>query len=164
VCRVVAAVAALTLVACAPERDDDLYGMNLEVRSELPWATGPELRRRVHELLEESCAHIGLDPSQLYGMTLRIEDGEIVCGQVQRARGCTWRDRGIIAVSTLAWISSEPRVPCVEDTPIPHELLHVKIGDEHHEDERWDSSVYWSPLWSRVSHPDCSGDYATLIW
>jgi hypothetical protein len=162
--RALAPVALAALVACAPERDDDLFGMNLEVRSELAWAHGPELRRRVHELLAESCAHVGIEPSQLYGMTLRIEDGEISCGPVTNARGCTWRSDGVIAVSTLAWVSSQPNVPCVEDTPIPHELLHVAIGDEHHDDERWESWEYWAPLWERVSRPDCSGDYPTLIW
>jgi hypothetical protein len=128
--------------------------MNLEVRSEQAWASDPELRRRLHALVEESCAHMGL----------RIEDGEIACGEVERARGCTWRDAGVISVSTLAWLSSLPRVPCVEDTPIPHELLHVKIGDEDHLDPRWDSQLYWGPLWASVSRPDCSGEPATLIW
>jgi hypothetical protein len=159
-----ALVTAAALAACAPERDDDLYGMNLEVRSELEWAQGPELRRRVRELVAESCAHVGLDPTQLYGMTLRIEDGAIECGEVKRARGCTWRTDGVIAVSTLAWHKAKPPVPCVEDTPLPHELLHVAIGDAHHEDERWESSSYWDPLWSRVSRPDCSGDYPDVIW
>jgi hypothetical protein len=150
--------------ACAPERSDDLFGMNLEVRSQQAWASDPELRVRLHELVAESCAHVGLDPSLLYGMTLRIEDGEIVCGAVARARGCTWREAGIISVSTLAWLSSLPRVPCVEDTPIPHELLHVKIGDEDHSDPRWNSFEFWGPLWESVSHADCSGEPATLIW
>ncbi len=108
--------------------------------------------------------HLGLDPSQLYGMTLRIEDGDIPCGSVAHARGCTWREEGVIVVSTLAWISLEPRVPCVEDTPIPHELFHVKIADEHHTDPRWESSAFWTPLWQRVRHADCSGDPPTLVW
>jgi hypothetical protein len=155
---------ALAAAACAPEHPDDLFGMNLEIRSQQPWASDPELRRRLHALVEESCAHMELDPSLLYGMTLRIEDGEIACGTVGRARGCTWRDAGVISVSTLAWLSTLPRVPCVEDTPIPHELLHVSIGDEDHLDPRWDSAVYWGPLWASVSRPDCSGEPATLIW
>jgi hypothetical protein len=162
--RLAALAAMLLSGACAPARDDDLFGLTLEVRSQQEWAKDPDLRRRVHALIEESCAHIGLDPSQLYGMTLRIDDGEIVCGAVRRARGCTWRDEGVIAVSTLAWISTEPRVPCVEDTPIPHELLHVKIADQHHVDPRWESTEYWAPLWDRVHRPDCSGDAPTLIW
>jgi hypothetical protein len=58
-------------------------------------------------------------------MTLRIEDGAIACGSVGGARGCTWRNAGVMSVSTLAWKLSLPDVPCVEDTPIPHELLHV---------------------------------------
>jgi hypothetical protein len=157
-------VALALAVACAPEHPDDLFGMNLEIRSQQPWASDPELRPRLHALLEESCAHMGLDPSLLYGMTLRIEDGEIVCGPVARARGCTWRDAGVISVSTLAWLSTLPRVPCVEDTPIPHELLHVAIADEDHLDPRWDSPVFWAPLWWEVSRPDCSGEPATLIW
>jgi hypothetical protein len=150
--------------ACAPERDDDLYGLNVEVRSELAWANEPELRARLHDLLEASCDHMGLDPSLLYGMTLRIEDGTIECGSISNARGCTWRSDGVIAVSTLAWISSQGSVHCVEDTPIPHELLHVKIGDARHEDERWDSGSWWGPLWAQVAHPDCSGDSPLLIW
>lgn len=160
-----AAVVVLAVgAACAPPRDDDLFGITLDVRSTQTWALDPDLRRRVHDLVEESCAHMGLDPSLLYGMTLRIEDGEIRCGDVARARGCTWREQGIIAVSTLAWISIEPRVPCVEDTPIPHELLHVKIADEQHRDPRWDSAEYWVPLFERATRPDCSGDPPTLIW
>ena len=160
-----AALVALAFAgACASPRDDDLFGLTLEVRSQQPWASDPELHHRIHDLVEESCAHLGLDPSQLYGMTLRIQDGEIPCGSVAHARGCTWRDQGVIAVSTLAWISLEPRVPCVEDTPIPHELLHVKIADELHSDPRWTSPEFWSPLSDRVRHADCSGDPPTLVW
>jgi hypothetical protein len=160
-----AALAAVLLAgACAPERDDDLFGLTLEVRSEQEWASDPELRRRVHALIEESCAHIGLDPDLLYGMTLRIEDGAIDCGAVQGARGCTWRDDGVIAISTLAWSTYAPRVPCVEDTPIPHELLHVKIADARHEDPRWESWEFWTPLRERVMHPECSGYAATSVW
>jgi hypothetical protein len=155
---------ALAAPACAPEHPYDLFGMNLEVRSQQAWASDPELRPRLHALLEQSCAHMGLDPTLLYGMTLRIEDGEIACGSVAGARGCTWRDAGVISVSTLAWLSTLPRVPCVEDTPIPHELLHVNIGDEDHLDPRWDSSVFWGPLWANVSRSDCSGEPANRIW
>ena len=163
-----AALLALALAAgCASPRDDDLFGMTLDVESQQPWASDPELRHRIHDLVEESCAHTGLDPSQLYGMTLRIVDSEIPCGAVANARGCTWRDQGVIAVSTLAWLSFEPRVPCVEDTPIPHELLHVKIADEHHTDPRWLSDEFWSPLWQRARPADCIDDVnasATLVW
>jgi hypothetical protein len=150
--------------ACAPEREDDLYGIHVENRSELTWANDPELRPRLRALIEASCAHMGLDPVLLYGMTLRIEDGTIPCGSVRNARGCTWRADGVIAVSTLAWISTQGNVRCVEDTPLPHELLHVKIGDAPHADERWDSASWWGPLWSEVAHPDCSGDSPLLIW
>jgi hypothetical protein len=97
-------------------------------------------------------------------MTLRIEDGPIACGAVARARGCTWREDGVIAVSTLAWISTAPLVSCVEETPLPHELLHVKIMDDQHEDPRWESPQFWHPLWDRVKHPDCSGYAPTLVW
>src|SRR6266542_2167113 len=84
-----AALLVLALASCAPPRDDDLFGMTLDVRSQQPWASSPDLRRDLHALLQASCAHEGLDPSLLYGMTLRIEDGEIACGTVSRARGCT---------------------------------------------------------------------------
>jgi hypothetical protein len=162
--RLLAVALALAAAGCAPERPDDLFGLNLEIDTQQPWASDPELRPRLHALIEESCAHIGLDPSALYGMTLRIEDGEIACGEVGRARGCTWREAGVISVSTLAWLSSLPRVPCVEDTPIPHELLHVRIGDEDHRDPRWNDPLFWGPLWATVSRSDCSGEPATLIW
>jgi len=159
-----AALFAVTALACAPARDDDLFGMTLEVRSRQAWASDPAFRTRLHDLIEESCDHLGLDPSLLYGMTLRIEDGDIACGAVASARGCTWREEGVVAVSTLAWTSAEPLVPCVEDTPIPHELLHVKIGDSGHSDPRWRDPAYWGPLWTRVEHRDCSGDPPNLIW
>lgn len=155
---------ALVAAGCAAPRDDDLYGMNLEVRTEQPWGRDPELRRRVHDLLEASCAHVGLDPTLLWGMTLRIEDGGIACGAVPDARGCTWRDAGVMAVSTLAWTTAEPPVPCVEDTPIPHELLHVKIGDPQHLDARWEDAVFWRALSTRVGRDGCSGEPANLIW
>jgi hypothetical protein len=146
------------------QRDDDLFGMNLEVHSAQPWASDPALRQRLHDLVEVSCAYVGLDPSMLWGMTLRIEDGGISCGGVAEARGCTWRDRGVIAVSTLAWTTAEPPVPCVEDTPIPHELLHVKIGDPEHLDRRWEDTAYWGGLSSRVTRTGCSADAASLLW
>ena len=159
------AVALLALAAgCAEPRDDDLFGMTLEVQTRQPWAGDPALPQRVHDLVAASCDHIGLDPSLLWGMTLRIEDDGIACGDVSDARGCTWRDAGVIAVSTLAWTTTEPRVPCVEDTPIPHELLHVKIGDPHHTDPRWSDPVYWSSLSSRVTRTGCSGDPPIFLW
>lgn len=155
----------LSLAAgCAPPGDDDLFGLTLEVHSSQPWATDPGLRRRVHALLLAACEHEGLDPSLLWGMTLRIEDGPIPCGAVADARGCTWREAGVIAVSTLAWTAAEPPVPCVEDTPIPHELLHVKIGDPDHRDPRWEDATYWSALSARVDRSGCSGDPADLLW
>jgi hypothetical protein len=149
---------------CASPRDDDLFGMTLEVRTQQPWASDPELPRRVHDLVATSCAYIGLDPSLLWGMTLRIEDDGIGCGGVADARGCTWREAGVVAVSTLAWTTAEPRVPCVEDTPIPHELLHVKIGDPTHSDPRWSDPAYWGALSARVPRSGCSGDPPSLIW
>jgi hypothetical protein len=156
--------ALLAAGGCAPQRDDDLFGMELEVATGQPWAADPQLRQRVHVILEDSCERLGLDPSMLWGMTLRIEDGGIVCGAVDKARGCTWRDAGKIAVSTLAWTSAEPPVPCVEDTPIPHELLHVLIGDPQHLDPRWTDPALWRPLAARLAHPDCSGDPPSLVW
>ena len=158
------ALVVLTASACAPPRDDDLFGLNVEVRSGQAWARDPALPRRLHDLVEGACAHVGLDPSLLWGMTLRIEDDEIACGAVSAARGCTWREAGVMVVSTLAWTSAEPRVPCVEDTPIPHELLHVKIGDPAHADPRWSDPAYWGPLWTRVSRADCSGAPPNLTW
>jgi hypothetical protein len=157
--------ASLALLAgCAGPRDDDLFGMNLEVRTRQPWASDPALRQRIHDLVEASCEYVGIDPTMLWGMTLRIEDGGISCGSVEGARGCTWREAGVVAVSTLAWTTAEPPVPCVEDTPIPHELLHVKIGDPGHTDPRWSDPVYWGALSSKIPRTGCSGDPPNLIW
>lgn len=158
------AVALPLAAGCAPPREDDLYGMILDVRSEQAWTADPALRSRLGVLLSESCDHLGLDPSMLYGMTLRVDDGAIACGDTAAARGCTWREAGIVSVSTLAWISTQPPVPCVEDTPIPHELLHVRIGDPGHLDPRWRSAEYWEPLWRRVTRPDCSGARPEAMW
>lgn len=158
------ALAFALLVGGCAQREDDLFGMSLELHTAQPWASDPALRRRVHDLIQASCDQIGLDPSLLYGMTLRIEDDGISCGGVADARGCTWREQGLVAVSTLAWTTLEPRVPCVEDTPIPHELLHVKIGDPHHTDPRWSDPVYWSSLSSRVTRTGCSGDPPIFLW
>jgi hypothetical protein len=158
-----AAVLAL-LLGCAPQREDDLYGINLEVQTQQPWASDPAFRQRLHDLLKASCEHAGIDPTMLWGMTLRIEDGGISCGPIEDARGCTWREAGVVAVSTLAWTTSEPPVPCVEDTPIPHELLHVKIGDPGHTDPRWSDPVYWRSLSSQLPRTGCSGDPPYLIW
>jgi hypothetical protein len=155
---------ALAATGCAPARDDDLFGLDLEVRTEQAWGRDPALRRRLHALIEDGCAHVGLDPSLLYGMTLRLEDGGVACGGTPDARGCTERSAGIIQVSTLAWSAAEPPVPCVEDTPIPHELLHVAIGDPEHRDPRWRAAGYWEPLWRRVTRADCSGDAPSLMW
>jgi hypothetical protein len=138
--------------------------MTLDVESRQAWASDPALRRRVHELVAASCAHHGLDPSLLFGLTLRIEDGGIACGGVAGARGCTWREAGVVAVSTLAWCIDQPAVPCVEDTPIPHELLHVKIGDPDHTDPRWTDPAYWDPLAAQVARADCSGAPPVLTW
>jgi hypothetical protein len=157
-------VAVLFAAGCAAPRDDDLFGMELEVHTAQPWASDPALRRRVHDLVQAACDHVGLDPSFLWGMTLRIEDGGISCGPVSDARGCTWREAGVVAVSTLAWTTAEPPVPCVEDTPIPHELLHVKIGDPEHRDPRWADATYWRALSSHVERDGCSGDPAYLLW
>lgn len=138
--------------------------MELDVRTAQPWATDPALRHRLHDLVQLSCEHVGLDPTLLWGWRLRIEDGGISCGGTEDARGCTWREAGVIAVSTLAWTAAEPPVPCVEDTPIPHELLHVRIGDPDHRDPRWTDAGYWGALSERLGRRDCSGDAADLLW
>jgi hypothetical protein len=52
----------------------------------------------------------------------------------------------------------------VEDTPIPHELLHVKIGDPGHTDPRWSDPMYWGSLSSRIPRTGCSGDPPNLMW
>jgi hypothetical protein len=160
---VAAALAALATGACAP-REDDLHGMELELRTDPPWSKDPELRHRVQLVLDAACDGLGLDPSLLYGMTLRIEDGGIDCGAVVDARGCTRRAEGEVAVSTLSWLATRPPVPCVEDTPLPHELLHVLIGDPKHTDPRWTDPAVWDPIAARLHRSDCSGDPPNLIW
>jgi hypothetical protein len=165
--RAVLTLAALVVAlagGCAGPADDDLFGLELDVRSSLPWAKDPALRPRLHDLVAAACEHVGLDRTLLWGMTLRIVDEEIPCGPVPDARGCTLRGEGLVSVSTLAWAAWEPPVPCVEDTPIPHELLHVKIGDPEHTDARWEDPVYWRPLSSRVARTDCSGAPVALMW
>jgi hypothetical protein len=148
--------------SCAATPDDDLFGMTLEVESAQPFAASPDLRARLHRIIEEGSAYIGLGPSRLYGMRLRIVDGGVSCGGLREARGCFRRDE--IVVSTLAWISTEPPVPCVEDTPLPHELLHALIEDPAHEDPRWDDPGFWDPLRERLRQPDCCSDPATRLW
>jgi hypothetical protein len=167
--RALAAVAAAALAVsalggCASAPEDELFGMTLQIESSQPWVSDPDFPRRLHVLLQQSCAHVGLDPSMLYGLTLRIVDGGVPCAGIPNARGCTWRAEGVVAVSTLAWVTSEPPVPCVEDTPIPHELLHVAIGDTTHSDPRWTDSGYWDALHAEVTQRDCSGDPGSLLW
>jgi hypothetical protein len=157
------AAAALAGEGCAP-REDDLHGMQLDVRTGQTWGRDPDLRHRVQQVLDVSCDRLGLDPSLLYGMTLRIEDDGIACGDVRDARGCTWRDQGTVAVSTLSWMAGRPAVPCVEDTPIPHELLHVLIGDPDHTDPRWTDPAFWTPIADRIDRSGCSGDPPNLTW
>jgi hypothetical protein len=153
-----------TLGACAATRDDDLYGVVLDVESEQPFVRDEDFAQRLHGVLEASCAHVGVDTSRLYGLRLRIVDGPVPCGAVAAARGCTRLDGAEIVVSTLAWLSTSPPVPCVEDTPLPHEILHLRIGDPAHADPRWDDPDYWEPLQRRLEHADCSGEPATRIW
>jgi hypothetical protein len=161
---VAAALAALASGACA-RRDDDLHGMELDNRTRLAWGEDPELRHRIQLVLDASCETLRLDPSLLHGMTLRIEDDSIPCGAVSDARGCTWRGEGTVAVSTLPWMAGHPPVPCVEDTPIPHELLHVLIGDPDHTDPRWTDPSVWEPIAARLGRrSDCSGDPPSLTW
>jgi hypothetical protein len=158
-----AALATLAAGGCA-QRDDELHGMQLEVRTRQAWAQDPDLRRRVQVVLDVSCQQLGLDPSMLYGMTLRIEDDGIACGDIEDARGCTWRKEGTVQVSTLSWMAGQPPVSCVEDTPIPHELLHVLIGDPGHTDPRWSDPKLWLPIAARIDHAGCSGDPPNLVW
>jgi hypothetical protein len=158
-----AILAALGAGGCA-QRDDDLHGMELDVRTSLAWGKDPELRHRVQQVLDVSCDRLGLDPSLLYGMTLRIEDDGIACGEVSDARGCTWRGEGTVAVSTLAWAVGHPPVTCVEDTPIPHELLHVLIGDPHHTDPRWTDPSLWRSIADGLDWAHCTGDPPSLTW
>lgn len=152
------------LLACAPARDDDLFGVVLEVESAQPFVHAEDFAERLHAVLEASCAHVGVDTSRLWGMRLRLVDGTIACGEVQAARGCTRLDGAEMVVSTLAWISTSPPVPCVEDTPLPHEILHLRLGDADHSDPRWGSDEFWEPLRLRLSQPDCSGEPASRIW
>ncbi|HEX9243276.1 MAG TPA: hypothetical protein VF875_12610 [Anaeromyxobacter sp.] len=158
-----AALAALASSGCAT-REDDLHGMELDLHTRLAWGEDPALRHRVQLVLDAACDELRLDPSLLYGMTLRIEDDGIACGDVSGARGCTWRGEGTVSVSTLSWMAGRPPVPCVEDTPIPHELLHVLIGDPNHTDPRWTDPALWRPIAARIEQPDCSGDPPNLTW
>jgi hypothetical protein len=158
-----AALATILASGCA-RRDDDLHGMVLDLRTRQAWREDPALRQRIQVVLDAACDGLGLDPSLLYGMTLRIEDDGIACGHVSDARGCTWRPDGIVAVSTLSWLAGQPAVPCVEDTPIPHELLHVLIGDPDHKDPRWTDPNVWGPIAAHIDHAGCSGDPPSLVW
>lgn len=162
--RTLALAVALAPLACAPAGDDDLFGVVLEVESRQPFVYREDFRRRLHRVLEASCDHVGIDTSRLYGMRLRIVDGGIRCGAYEQARGCALSDGSEIAVSTLAWISSSPPVPCVEDVPLPHEILHLRIADGGHVDPRWSSAEYWEPLRAAIAEPECSQDAATLLW
>lgn len=155
---------ALAIAACAPPSDGDLFGAVLEVESTQPFVYADDFRERLHRVLEESCAHVGLDPSRLYGMRLRIVDGGIRCGDVATARGCARTDGSSIEISTLAWISTAPPVPCIEDTPLPHEILHLRIADGEHVDPRWSSHDFWEPLRRSLAQPDCGTEPATLLW
>lgn len=165
------ATAALSLVAlgalagaCARPDDEDLFGAVLEVESTQPFVYEEDFRRRLHHVLEESCAYVGLDTARLYGLRLRLVDGGIRCGGYEAARGCALDDGSEISVSTLAWLSTSPPVSCVEDVPLPHELLHLRIGDAAHADARWSSAEYWEPLRRSLARPGCSPDEATLLW
>lgn len=162
------ALVALLLAAagagCAPVDDEDLFGVVLEVESTRPFVYEADFRSRLHRVLEESCAHVGVDTSRLYGLRLRIVDGGIRCAEYDDARGCTLSDGSLIAISTLAWISTSPPVSCVEDTPLPHEILHLRIADGEHADPRWSSAAFWEPLRRSLARPGCSGDAATLLW
>lgn len=149
---------------CAPASDEDLFGVVLEVESTRPFVYQPDFRRRLHRVLAESCAHVGVDPSRLYGMRLRIVDGGIPCAEYDDARGCTLSDASEMAVSTLAWISTSPPVDCIEDTPLPHEILHLRIADGAHADPRWGSDAFWEPLRRSLARPECSGEAATRLW
>jgi hypothetical protein len=157
-------VVLLAVGACAPSADEDLYGVTLEVESRQPFVYAPDFRARLHRLLEASCAHVGIDPTRLWGTRLRIVDGGVSCAGYEVARGCT-RDGGAqIDVSTLAWYTGAPAVGCVEDTPLPHEILHLRIGDPEHEDPRWRSAEYWRPLRQALESDGCSGAPPALIW
>jgi hypothetical protein len=61
-------------------------------------------------------------------------------------------------------MAGRPAVPCVEDTPIPHELLHVLIGDPDHTDPRWTEPTFWTPIADRIDRSGCSGDPPNLTW
>jgi hypothetical protein len=150
--------------ACARPAEEDLFGVVLEVESRQEFVYREDFRERLHRVLEESCAHVGIDTARLYGMRLRIVDGGIRCGGYEAARGCALEDGSEISVSTLAWITTSPPVSCVEDTPLPHEILHLRIGDGAHDDPRWSSAEYWDPLRRSLARPGCSRDAATLLW
>lgn len=157
-----AVVAVGAALACCGGGDEDLLGMSLVVESEQPFARAEDLRPRLRRILVESSEHVGLDPDRLDGMRLRIVDGGIACGGLPDARGCYRRDE--ITVSTVAWLTTDTPVRCVEDTPLPHELLHARIADPGHEDERWTSPGYWTPLRDRLRQPECSPYPASFLW
>lgn len=111
----------------------ELFGAKVELRSDAPYLRGPAFRDRLRRVLAMTAEFYGRDPEEYQGVRLAFVDGGVPCrGRSGTYHGCA--DWG--SMSALVRVD-EPYLPFVETTTLPHELLHLFVGDAEHLRPEW---------------------------
>jgi hypothetical protein len=113
--------------------DPHLYGAALEVRSAEPYVHRPELRERVRRVLAVTAEFYGRSTAEYEGIRFALVDGEVACrGRPGGYHGCAdWR------AMTATVRVDPPYTPFIETTTLPHEILHLFVGDPDHLGPEW---------------------------
>jgi hypothetical protein len=128
------ALLALVAAGCgAREPDFFVHGTGVVVETQAPFASRPEFPERIESTVSAALAYWGGEWKDLRFRTITLS-GEpyVTCRGNERALGCY---DGDVRITT-----SDPAIGtfrCVEQTVLVHEIGHVVIGDQRHEDPRW---------------------------
>lgn len=123
--------------AIRDERGLEVDGVEVKVTSVRRYLHCPDLGPRLQAVLQTSMRF--WDTQALPGVIL-IRDGALTCVGVEAIGCATLRDDDKVAIEITTDVSVYgDRSRCIEDTPVPHEMGHVALGDwyDDHKDPRY---------------------------
>jgi hypothetical protein len=126
--------------------DPKMYGVFISVEDGAnPYTAAPDFLPRVRRILAVSSHFYGHDPLELSGVRIIFGTHGTDCGAARNWMGCYTESTNTIFVTTESlWTSA------VEETQLPHEMLHYFIGDPRHTASLWRQL---GPLWEMLN-PD----------
>lgn len=144
------------LVSCGYRGEDDLYGAHLVVdagEAGTPYGdvvNDLELRSRVKRVIERSADYWGVGPTFVDGFRIVIKPDYVWCHGGGGHDGCADWLNYTVSVSLK-------HGPCIEFSPLLHELGHVAFfpwGDPWHWDDLWWNDERMSETWRLMQTED----------